>query len=97
MYPRHETFFVLMVIGAGVKALVGEGGGSIPVALRLFLLGCDCAAFGWVLLLARAALGVFGRNVWAGGARGTVERGCDQDARPWIKAEDRRPRVVQSI
>ena len=56
--------------------------------------------FGWVLLLARAALGVFGRDVWAGfaaGARGTVERGCDRDARPWIEAEDRRARAVQSI
>jgi len=83
-----------------VKALLGEGGGSIPVAYVIFLLGRD---FVWRcrhvwLGFATGARGT--RRVWAGfaaGARSTVERGCDRDARPWIEAEDRRARAVQSI
>ena len=78
--PRHKTFFVLIVIGAGVKALVGEGEGSIPVAYAFFYLAVilygAVGVFGRDVWLARAALGVFGHDVWAGfaaGARGTAE------------------------
>jgi len=74
-----------MVIGAGVKVLVGEGGGSIPVAYVFFYLAVilygAVGVFGRYVWLARAALGVFGRDVWAA----------------WIEAEDRRAGAVQSI